>query len=131
MKMLAILVLFLLPGCQTLGIPTPWPTMEDVEHGDATVLASADTRAMERDVALEVAVEQVVGVDVPHTPADPLKPPAPVSGIPGGVGWPELLVTAAVIFLSRGLPSKGPIPRMVHGLATAVRRKPKEKAPVT
>lgn len=120
-----LLLLLLAPGCQTLGIPTPWPTAEDVQHGDASTLAEADRRAAERVVALEKTTEKAIGVEIPHTPADPLAPPLPQSGIPGGIGWTELLVTAAVVFLGRGIPSKGPIPAVVHGLANAVSKKPK------
>ena len=128
MKALAILLAFMLPGCSTLGIPTPWPTAEDVQHGDATTLAHADTRAADRVEALETAVEATIGQPVSHNPADRMPLPDPVSGVPGGIGWTELLVTAAVVFLGRGIPSKGPIPSIVHGIAKAVQ--PKKKQPV-
>lgn len=122
-----LLILLLLPGCSSLGIPTPWPTVEDVQHGDATTLAQADVQSAERVKALEASVEAAIGAEVAHTPADTKNPPPPVSGVPGGIGWTELLVTAAVVFLGRGIPSKGPIPSIVHGIAKAVQPKRKQQ----
>lgn len=130
MKYLALLAL-LLPGCSSLGIPTPWPTAEEVQYGDASTLAQADAKAAGRVDALEAAVEAATGAEVTYAPADPLAPPAPVSGVPGGVGWTELLVTAAVVFLGRGIPSKGPIPAVVHGLAKTLRPRKKTGLPVS
>ncbi len=125
MKTLVLLAL-LLPGCSALGIPTPWPNAEEVAYGDADTLAKADAAAAERVDALEKAVEASVGVEVAHDPAEGIASPDPVSGAPGGVGLTELLIGLAVVFFGRGIPSKGPIPALVHGVATAF--KPRKKA---
>lgn len=50
MKLLALLLL-ILPGCSTLGLPTPWPTVDD-----ATEIA--DEKALERSQELADALAE-------------------------------------------------------------------------
>lgn len=111
------LLLLILPGCATLGIPSPWHTTEEVAE-------IADTVAAERVAGLATAIE----TDIAPLPSLEIPPPYEAPEPPpvgGGLGWVEGIALAAAAFLARGLPSKGPIlaaARLTGRIASAIIR---------
>jgi hypothetical protein len=120
--MLRLSLLLILPGCATLGIPAPWPSVEEVTE-------IADGVAADRVAGLATAIE----ADIAPLPSlvipDPYKAPEPVSG-DGGLGWAEGIALAALAFFARGIPSKGPVKAGARLIAHGVRAmmpKPKDR----
>lgn len=107
LKLLPFLLL-LLPGCQTLGIPSPWHSTEEVTE-------IADSAAAERVAGLAAAIETDIAPLPSHAPESPYEAPQPPPA-GGGLGWVEGIALAAAAFLARGIPSKGPILAAARGV---------------
>ena len=107
------LLLLLLPGCQTLGIPAPWHSTEEVTE-------IADAVAAERVTGLAAAIETDIAPLPSHAPASPYEAPQPPPA-GGGLGWAEGLALAAGVFFARGIPSKGPILAAARGVGHAIK----------
>ena len=82
--------LLLLPGCATLGIPTPWATRAEVEQGDATTLAEAD----------RLAAARVEASTKGEAPAPILEAPDPVPA--QGTDWGALIAYAITALTGTG-----------------------------
>ena len=113
MLKLTPLLLLLLPGCQTLGIPAPWHSTEEVTE-------IADTVAAERVTGLAAAIETDIAPLPSHVPASPYEAPEPPPA-GGGLGWVEGLALAAGVFFARGIPSKGPILAAARSVGRALK----------
>ena len=113
MLKLTLLLFLLLPGCQTLGIPSPWPSTEEVTE-------IADTVAAERVAGLATAIETDIAPLPSLTIPPPYQAPQPATG-GGGLGWVEGIALAAAAFFARGIPSKGPILAAARGVGRLVR----------